>query len=184
MKFVTAEEIFQQAGSREGLPAWTYNSDELTQLEIEQLFLRNWMFVAHVSDLPRAGDYQCFEMGNERAVVVRDQDDGIRAFHNVCRHRASRVVGEDKGHCGKAFICPFHGWSYNLDGSIKNIPRANSFGDDFDKSNFGLKALDYAAWCAELDASVAITEHSRTPRRQPGPSRLPQSRLWAAMRRS
>jgi len=146
MKFVSAQEIYQQAGSREGLPAWTYNNDELTQLEIEQLFLRNWLFVAHLSDLRKAGDYQCFEMGNERAVVVRDQDEEIRAFHNVCRHRASRVVGEDKGHCGKAFICPFHGWSYNLDGSLKNVPRANSFGGDFDKSRFGLKALDCEVW--------------------------------------
>jgi phenylpropionate dioxygenase-like ring-hydroxylating dioxygenase large terminal subunit len=146
MKFVSAEEIYQQAGSREGLPAWTYNSDELTQLEIEQLFLRNWMFVAHVSDLRRAGDYQCFEMGNERAVVVRAEDGEIRAFHNVCRHRASRVVDADKGHCGKAFICPFHGWSYNLDGSLKNVPRPNSFGGDLDKSEYGLKTLDCEVW--------------------------------------
>ena len=146
MKFLTAEEIYRQAGNRRGLPAWTYNSEELTRLEMDQLFLRNWMFVAHVSDLPRSGDYQCFQMADERAVVVRDQEGEIRAFHNVCRHRASRVVGEDKGHCGKAFICPFHGWSYNLDGSLKNVPRPNSFGGDLDKSQFGLKALDCEVW--------------------------------------
>ncbi len=164
MKFVSAEEIFKQAGGREGLPAWTYNNDELTQLEIEQVFLRNWMFVAHVSDLRRAGDYQCFEMGNERAVVVRDQDDEIRAFHNVCRHRASRVVDSDRGHCGKAFICPFHGWSYNLDGSLKNVPKPGSFGEDFDKSSFGLKGLDCEVWMGMIfirfagdGASVAET---------------------------
>ena len=85
-------------------------------------------------------------MANERAVVVRDQDGGIRAFHNVCRHRASRVVDKDKGHCGKAFICPFHGWSYNLDGSLKNVPRPNSFGGDLDKSQFALKSLDCEVW--------------------------------------
>ncbi len=73
MNFVTAEEIFRDPAARRGLPAWTYNSSELTQLEMEQVFLRNWKFVAHVSDLPRSGDYQCLEMGNERAVVVRDQ---------------------------------------------------------------------------------------------------------------
>ena len=132
MKFVPVEEIFRDPTTRRGLPAWTYNNDELTQLEMEQIFLRNWMFVAHVSDLPRAGDYQCFEMANERAVVVRDQDGQIRAFHNVCRHRASRVVAEEKGHCGNAMICPFHGWSYNLDGSLKNVPKANAL-PDFDR---------------------------------------------------
>ena len=145
MKFLSAKEIYQQAGSRKGLPAWTYNNDELTQLEMEQLFLRNWMFVAHVSDLPNSGDYQCFAMANERAVVVRDQDGQVRAFHNVCRHRASRVVADDKGHCGKSLICPFHGWSYNLDGTLRNIPKANAF-PDIDKSQFGLKSLDCEVW--------------------------------------
>ena len=145
MKFLSAKEIYQQAGSRKGLPAWTYNNDELTELEMEQIFLRNWLFVAHVSDLPNSGDYQCFAMADERAVVVRDQDGQVRAFHNVCRHRASRVVADEKGHCGKAFICPFHGWSYNLDGTLKNIPKANAF-PDIDKSQFGLKPLDCEIW--------------------------------------
>jgi phenylpropionate dioxygenase-like ring-hydroxylating dioxygenase large terminal subunit len=145
MKFVSAQEIFRDPESRRGLPAWTYNSDELAQLEMEQLFLRSWRFVCHVSDIPNSGDYQCFEMADERAVIVRDQDGQVRAFHNVCRHRASRVVGEDKGHCGKAFICPFHGWSYNLDGSLRNIPKADSF-PEIDKQQFGLKSLDCEIW--------------------------------------
>ena len=145
MKFVTAQEIYRDPATRRGLPAWTYNNDELTQLEMEQLFLRNWLFVAHICDLPKAGDYQCFEMAHERAVVVRDQQGEIRAFHNVCRHRASRVVAEDRGHCGHSFICPFHGWSYNLDGSLKNIPKAGAF-PDIDKAQFGLKALDCEIW--------------------------------------
>lgn len=145
MKFLTAQEIYRDPATRRGLPAWTYNNDELTQLEMEQLFLRNWLFVAHICDLPKAGDYQCFEMAHERAVVVRDQQGEIRAFHNVCRHRASRVVAEDRGHCGHSFICPFHGWSYNLDGSLKNIPKAGAF-PDIDKVQFGLKALDCEIW--------------------------------------
>ena len=145
MNFLPAEEIFRNPEARRGLPAWTYNSAELTRLEMEQVFLRNWMFVAHVSDLPRAGDYQCFEMADERAVVVRDSDGEIRAFHNVCRHRASRVVAEDKGHCGNAMICPFHGWSYNLDGSVKNVPKASAF-PGIDTSKLGLKPLDCEVW--------------------------------------
>ena len=144
MKFISAKDIYA-SGSRGGLPAWTYNSDELTRLEIEQVFLRNWLFVGHVSDLPNSGDYQCFEMGDERALVVRDQAGQIRAFHNLCRHRASRVVGDNKGHCGKSFICPFHGWTYNLDGSLKTIPKADSF-PELDKQALGLKALDCEVW--------------------------------------
>jgi len=145
MKFVSAQEIYKKAETRGGLPAWTYNNDELTQLEIEQLFLRNWLFVGHISDIPNSGDYECFAMGNERAVVVRDQQGQVRAFHNLCRHRASRVVAEDKGHCGKSFICPFHGWSYNLDGSLKNIPKVDSF-PQLDREEFGLKTIDCEVW--------------------------------------
>ncbi|MGD2172717.1 MAG: aromatic ring-hydroxylating dioxygenase subunit alpha [Gammaproteobacteria bacterium] len=145
MKFIDAEKIYRAPGSRRGLPAWTYHNAELTRLELEEVFLKSWMFVAHISDIPRAGDYQCFEIGDERAVAVRGQDGEVRAFHNQCRHRASRVVADDKGHCGKAMICPFHGWSYNLDGSLRNIPRADTF-PDIDPQEFGLKPLDCEIW--------------------------------------
>ena len=145
MKFKSARDIFARAGSRNGLPAWTYNNAELTELEMQQLFLRNWLFVGHVSDIPDSGDYQCLNMADQRALVVRGDDGQLRAFHNLCRHRASRVVADDKGHCGKSFICPFHGWSYHLDGRLKNIPRANAF-PEIDKDQFGLKALDCEIW--------------------------------------
>ena len=144
-KFIEAEEIYRVPGARSGLPAWAYHNAELTHLEMEQLFLRNWMFVAHVSDIPRGGDYRCFELGDERAVVVRGEDAAVRAFHNQCRHRASRVVADDRGHCGKAMICPFHGWSYNLDGTLKNIPKRDSF-PNIDADEFGLKPLDCDVW--------------------------------------
>ncbi len=145
MKLLTAQEVFENPVSRQGLPAWTYNNAELTQLEIDQVFLRHWLFVCHVSEIPKRGDYQCLSMGNERAVVVRDEEDQIRAFRNMCRHRASRVVADEKGHCGKSFICPFHGWSYNLDGSLKNIPRSDSF-PQIDRQELGLKTLDCEVW--------------------------------------
>jgi len=145
MKLLTAKEIFSRHDSRRGLPAWTYHNDELTRLETDQVFQRNWLFVGHVADLPRSGDYRCFSMGDERAVVVRDADGGIRAFFNNCRHRASRVVPEEKGHCGKSFICPFHGWSYNLDGSLKTIPKPDTF-PELDKTEYGLKPLDCEVW--------------------------------------
>ena len=145
MKFKSARDIFARAGSRNGLPAWTYHNAELSELEMQQLFLRNWLFVGHVSDIPDSGDYQCLNMADQRALVVRGDDGQLRAFHNLCRHRASRVVADDKGHCGKSFICPFHGWSYHLDGRLKNIPRANAF-PEIDKDQFGLKALDCEIW--------------------------------------
>ncbi len=146
MKFTTAEALYRKAdGKRNGLPAWSYNNAELTQLEMEQVFLRNWIWVGHVSDIPNTGDYKCLDIANERAVVVRDKNASVRAFHNLCSHRGSRVAVGEKGHCGNALICPFHGWSYNLDGSIKNIPKANAFAD-IDKDKLGLKSLDCEVW--------------------------------------
>ncbi len=145
MDILTPAQVFERYDSRRGLPAWTYDNAELTRLEIEQVFLRNWLFVGHVSELPRSGDYRCFGVGDERAVVVRDAEGEIRAFFNNCRHRASRVVADDEGHCGKAFICPFHGWSYNLDGSLRNIPKADSF-PELERATYGLKPLDCEVW--------------------------------------
>jgi phenylpropionate dioxygenase-like ring-hydroxylating dioxygenase large terminal subunit len=146
MKFTTAEALYKKAGGqRNGLPAWSYNNEELTQLEMEQVFLQNWIWVGHISDIPNSGDYQCLDIANERAVVLRDKDNQVRAFHNMCRHRGSRVAVEDKGHCGNALICPFHGWSYNLDGGLKNIPRSDAF-PDIDKNKLGLKPLDCEVW--------------------------------------
>ena len=145
MKYIDPKDIFKVPGARRGLPAWAYNNDELTQLEIDEVFLQNWLFVAHVAQIPNNGDYHCFEMGNERAIVVRDDKGEIRAFRNMCRHRASRVVSEQSGHCARAFICPFHGWSYNLDGSLRNIPKAESF-PEINRAEFGLKTLDLEIW--------------------------------------
>ncbi len=146
MKFTNAKKIFDQTGNgRKGLPPWTFNNPELSQLEMEQVFLRNWFWIGHISDIPNTGDYKCQELGNERAVVIRGKDDNIRAFHNLCRHRGSRVVEGKEGNCKNAIVCPFHAWSYHLDGRLKTIPRADTF-PDIDKSEYGLKPLDCEVW--------------------------------------
>lgn len=127
------------------MPAWTYNNAELTDLEINSVFLQSWLWAGHISELAEAGDYQCMEMANERALIIRGEDGVVRAFHNICNHRASRVVPDDKGHCRNALVCPFHGWSYHLDGRLKNIPRAETF-PAIDKSTLGLKPIECELW--------------------------------------
>jgi phenylpropionate dioxygenase-like ring-hydroxylating dioxygenase large terminal subunit len=78
MKFTTAEALYQKAGGRRsGLPAWTYNNAELTQLEMEQVFLLNWIWVGHLSGIPNSGDYKCLDIANERAVVLRDKNNEV-----------------------------------------------------------------------------------------------------------
>ena len=126
---------------RKGLPAWTYNSPALFALEREKLFLTHWQLAGHVCDIPAPGDWLAHDILGERAVVMRGQDREVRAFHNLCRHRGARVVDGDKGHCTGAIVCPFHGWVYNLDGSLRGAAQPGSFGE-MKREDFGLKPIE------------------------------------------
>ena len=130
---------------RRGLPGWTYHSDALLELEKEHLFRNHWQIVGHISDVPNAGDYLTMDVVGERALVVRGKDGVVRAFHNMCRHRGSRVVADEQGNCKNALVCPFHGWVYNLDGTLRGAARPRSF-PDLDKDEFGLAPLDLEIW--------------------------------------
>jgi phenylpropionate dioxygenase-like ring-hydroxylating dioxygenase large terminal subunit len=121
---------------RGGLPAWTYQSEAMLELEKREIFYTHWQIAGHTSDVPRPGDYFTFDIGEERAVVVRGEDGLIRAFNNLCRHRGARVAPLGQGHCKNALVCPFHGWVYNLDGTLRGPARPKSFGE-LDKSSLG-----------------------------------------------
>jgi len=126
---------------RRGLPGWTYHSQALFDLERSEVFLKHWQIVGHVSDIPAPGDWLTFDMLGERALVIRGRDGVVRAFHNLCRHRGARVVDGASGHCKGALVCPFHGWVYNLDGSLRGPARPETFGD-MDRDSFGLKHVE------------------------------------------
>lgn len=130
---------------RRGLPGWTYHSKALFALERTEVFLKQWQIVGHISDIPANGDWLSFDMLGERAVVMRGSDGKVRAFHNLCRHRGARVVDGIAGHCKSAIVCPFHGWVYNLDGSLRGAARPETFGD-MDRDSFGLKPIDMEIW--------------------------------------
>lgn len=130
---------------RRGLPAWAYHSNALLDLEKEHLFRTHWQIAGHVSDVPEPGDYITLDAIGERAIVVRGSDGVVRAFHNICRHRGSRVVADEKGHCRNALICPFHGWVYNLDGTLRGAARPRSF-PELDRNEFGLMPLEVEIW--------------------------------------
>ncbi len=135
----------EQDWDRRGLPAWTYHNPEMLKLEISEIFLASWQIAGHVNDVPNNGDYLTFDLGSERAFVVRDDKGEVRAFHNLCRHRGSRVVTGDKGHCKNALVCPFHGWVYNLDGTLRGAARPKSY-PPLDKHEFGLKPIEVEIW--------------------------------------
>ena len=115
----TAHQTPPEGWDRRGLPGWCYHSPALLQLEQEDLFKTHWQIACHVSDIPDPGSFITFDLCGERAIVLRGDDGGVKAFHNICRHRGSRLVAEDRGVCRNAMICPFHGWVYNLDGTLR-----------------------------------------------------------------
>ncbi|MQT12374.1 aromatic ring-hydroxylating oxygenase subunit alpha [Segnochrobactrum spirostomi] len=126
---------------RRGLPGWTYHSPALLELEKEHLFRRHWQIACHVSDIDKPGAYLTLDIVGERALVLRGQDGVIRAFHNICRHRGSRLVADETGTCRNALVCPFHGWVYNLDGTLRGPARPDTF-PPLDKVAYGLTPIE------------------------------------------
>ncbi|HEY0940954.1 MAG TPA: aromatic ring-hydroxylating dioxygenase subunit alpha [Steroidobacter sp.] len=124
-----------------GLPGWIYRDPEFFELEKRSIFRTSWQLVCHGSDVPNPGDYQCFDLLGESIVTVRGRDGVIRSFHNVCRHRASRLVDGPQGNCGGRITCPYHAWTYSLDGRLIGVPYRETF-RDFQPEQHGLVPLE------------------------------------------
>lgn len=111
-----------------------YQDDAIFQQEMKTLVNQEWLLVDHVSRIPSQGDYFLFDIANESIIIVRGENDEVRAFYNLCRHRGAPVCAETKG-CKKLFVCPYHGWSYDLEGSLRG---ARDMSEDFDREEHGL----------------------------------------------
>ena len=94
-----------------------YRDVSVFDRDIERIFMRHWLCVGHASVLPRRGDFLLVEIAAESVIVVRGEDDRLRALVNVCRHRGSRICTEATGNAG-SLVCPYHGWTYGLDGAL------------------------------------------------------------------
>ena len=119
------------------LPAWTYTDAEFLAAEEDAVFRRSWQVVCHLSDIPAPGDYHTLEFFGETLAVVRGQDLVPRAFYNVCRHRAARLLDGASGRCGTRIVCPYHAWTYGLDGALLGMPGRAAF-SHLDFSQHGL----------------------------------------------
>jgi phenylpropionate dioxygenase-like ring-hydroxylating dioxygenase large terminal subunit len=126
------------------LPAWTYSDPEFAKLENDLIFRPGWQVVCHVSDVPKAGDWHSLDYVGESIIVVCGVDLRLRAFTNVCRHRGSRLVDGSSG-CGKKLVCPYHAWTYDLDGRLTGVPDSASY-PTLDKTKASLVAVDMEIW--------------------------------------
>jgi phenylpropionate dioxygenase-like ring-hydroxylating dioxygenase large terminal subunit len=123
------------------LDASTYYDADHAEAERRRVFDTRPIVVGHSSELPEPGDYITNDIVGAPVLVVRQEDGSLKAFSNVCRHRAAKVALEPKG-CAAAgrFKCPYHAWTYNLDGSLRNIPFGEGF-DGIDNDEYGLIEL-------------------------------------------
>ncbi len=118
------------------LPAAYYLADEIFAAELDAVFRPGWLFAGHSCELLNAGDYLVFSLGTDSVIVVRDETGTLRAHHNVCRHRGSRICTAERG-TARALVCPYHQWAYGLDGKLR---AARLMGSDFDTGGYHLAA--------------------------------------------
>jgi phenylpropionate dioxygenase-like ring-hydroxylating dioxygenase large terminal subunit len=122
------------------LPGWTYSHPEMARLEYERILKPSWQLVCHVNSIANPGDYVAMELGSDSVVVMRTSQGTIRAFHNVCRHRGSRIL-DGAGNCPGAITCPYHGWSYRLSGELIGVPARESF-PGLERAQLALKPVN------------------------------------------
>lgn len=117
-----------------------YIDPQVFALEQERIFRRAWLYVAHESEVPNPGDYVLARLGPDEVILVRKDDGALAMTHNRCAHRGARIVAEPAGNL-RQLRCPYHAWTYRLDGSLLGLPLAEGYPASFDKQRMGLAAV-------------------------------------------
>jgi len=126
------------------IPSPWYVDARVADLELENVFSKTWQVIGRTDQIQKPGDFLTFTVAGEPIVAVRGSDGQLRAFYNVCRHHAAAVVTESCGHA-QILHCPYHGWNYGLDGSLKGMPEFEGV-KGFDRSANGLVPVKVATW--------------------------------------
>ena len=129
-----------------------YEDPDLFKEEMERIFRRTWVWVAHASEIPEKGSFKLSTVGLEPVIVVRDRKGEVHVMVNRCRHRAATVCEVKKGKTS-SFQCPYHGWGYGLDGSLRALPYPEQYGDDFSKEQHGLQRLRTESYAGMIFAT-------------------------------
>jgi len=133
------------ASGSKTLPQRYLISPEVFAKEQECIFSRQWLCVGHQSQLAKAGDYFVREVAGESLILLRDQKGQVRGFYNVCRHRGTRLCEEKSGQLRETIQCPYHAWTYTLEGRLVGAPHMDKFAG-FDKAEHSLHAISLALW--------------------------------------
>lgn len=135
------------------LPQRYFVSPKIFAEEQEKIFSTQWVLVGHQSQIAKAGDYFTAEVAGESLIVVHDKSGDVRGFYNVCRHRGTRLFQDQNGH-SSAIQCPYHAWTYGLDGQLLGAPHMDSI-PGFDKAEYSLHAVNLALWEGFIFVSLA-----------------------------
>lgn len=138
------------------LPGRYYFDPDIYALELDRILYRSWQYVCHVSELSNTGDFFVRDIGDQSVFAVRDRTGTLRAFHNVCQHRAHRLL-EGSGRVGGNIVCPYHNWAYGLGGELQRARHSEDV-EDFDTSAICLSAVRVELFCGfvfvNLDAAA------------------------------
>lgn len=143
------------------MPPSVYTSEEFLQRELTDVFRQDWVCVGRASSLPNAGDYLTYELAGQPIMVIRDKGGEIRAMSNVCLHRMSTLL-EGSGNT-KSVVCPYHAWTYNLDGTLRGAPFMKET-TGFCKASYKLPQIRCEIWLGWIYITMnaqapAVTEH-------------------------
>ena len=127
------------------LPGRYFTSAEIFEEEMARIFYENWLCVGRAEQIARPGDYFLYEIGDERIIVLRDTVGTARAFYNVCRHRGTQLCEAPRGRFSKSIQCPYHAWTYSLDGRLIGVPSLEKMAY-LDKEKYPLHAVALASW--------------------------------------
>ncbi len=139
---------FEQARA---MPPSVYTSDAFLELELSEIFAKEWFCVGRADALANTGDYLTYELAKQPIIVMRDADGELRAMSNVCLHRMSTLL-EGRGNT-RSIVCPYHAWTYNLDGSLRGAP-AMTLNDEFCKDQYKLPKVQCREWLGFVFVSL------------------------------
>ena len=135
----------RSASGQRTLPGEYFTSAAIFHEEAERIFGSRWLFAGQVARIPKPGDWFLFELGGESVVVVRDRAGLVRAHHNVCRHRGSRICLAESGSAPVGLQCPYHAWTYELDGRLRAAPNMSDVAG-FDRAALPLQSVPVEVW--------------------------------------
>src|SRR6476469_4917879 len=131
-------------GGAKTLPQKYFVSPDIFEQEQARVFSTQWLLVGHQNQIAKPGEFLVNEVAGESLIVIRDKSGEIHGFFNVCRHRGTRLIEDGSGHAS-AIQCPYHAWTYGLDGRLIGAPHMDEV-PGFDKADYSLRAVNLEIW--------------------------------------